>query len=197
MINFNPFPMIETENLLLRKMIQEDGYDIFKMRNDRRMHEYTDTKPDEDIVETKEYIEKMLNGILENKWIIWVIEHKASNKVIGSISIWNIDKEQGTAELGYGIIPDYQGKGLMKEALLNVVSYGFNVMKLKSLDAYTYENNISSNKLLEKCKFKMIDKIDEQGNFKDRNFRMVVHRLEHNIVGRHTDDYRKTKVYYS
>ncbi len=181
MIIFNPFPTIETKNLLLRRMTHEDKHGIFQMRKDPRMHEYTDSKPDENIDETKVYIDKMVNGVAENKWIIWAIEHTEEKKVIGSISIWNIDKEQGTAELGYGIIPDYQGKGLMKEALLSAVDYGFNVMKLKSLDAYTEENNISSNKLLENCKFKAVDKVDDQGYCNDQIYHMVVYRLENTI----------------
>lgn len=181
MINFNPFPIIETKNLLLRKMILEDKKDIFQMRNDPRMHEYTDTKPDKTLEETEDYIEKMLNGIDLSKWIIWAIEHKESNKVIGSISIWNIDIGRRVAELGYGIMPDYQGKGLMKEALLSVVDYGFNIMKLKSLEAYTEENNIRSLKLLEKCKFKLVDKLAEQAYFKEGSLHMLVYCLE-NLV---------------
>lgn len=55
-----------------------------------------------------------------------------SQKVIGTISIWNINLEQRNAELGYGITPAYQNKGLMKEALLSVADYGFNVMNLSN-----------------------------------------------------------------
>jgi len=69
----------------------------------------------------------------------------------------------------------------MKEALLSAVDYGFNVMKLKSLDAYTEENNISSNKLLENCKFKAVDKVDDQGYCNDQIYHMVVYRLENTI----------------
>lgn len=181
MIIFSPFPIVETNNLLLRKMTYEDKHDIFLMRKDPRMHEYTDTKPDENIGETEAYIDKMLKGISENKWIIWAIEHKASKKVIGSISIWNIDNEKESGELGYGIIPDYQVRGLMKEALLSAADYGFNVMKLKTLDAYTEENNISSNKLLENCKFKVAGKVDDKGYCNDRIYHMVVYRLDNAI----------------
>ncbi len=85
----------------------------------------------------------------DNKWIIWAIEHRQTKKVIGTISIWNTNIEQGISELGYGIITDYQGKGLMKEVLLSVIKYGFEVMNLKALEAYTEENNHSSIKLLE------------------------------------------------
>ncbi len=181
MIIVSPFPVMKTNNLLLRKMALEDKHDIFLMRKDPVIHEYTDSKPDESIEETEAYIDKMLNGIAENKWIIWAIEHKMSKKVIGTISIWNIDKEKGLAELGYGIIPDFQGKGLMKEALLGVVDYGFNVMKLKTLDAYTEENNVSSTRLIENCKFKRVDKVDEQGYCNDRIYHMLLYRLE-NII---------------
>lgn len=177
MINFNPFPTITTKNLLLRRMTQDDKHDIFEMRKDPRMHEYTDTKRDENIDDTTAYIDKMLRGVDENKWIIWAIEHKASKKVIGSISIWNIDKNQETAELGYGIVPDYQGKGLMKEALLSVINYGFNTMRLKLLDAYTEEENISSIKILGSCKFKAVNKVDEPGYCNDRLYHMIVYRL--------------------
>lgn len=45
--NFTPFPIIETRNLILRRMDHDDLDDLFQMRRDPRMHEYTDTKPDE------------------------------------------------------------------------------------------------------------------------------------------------------
>lgn len=181
MITFNPFPVIETKNLILRRMDNKDTDDIFQMRKDPRMNEYTDTKPDKNPQETKDYIEKMNKGVDADKWIIWAIEHKQSQKVIGSISIWNINIEQRNAELGYGIIPDYQGKGLMKESLLSVIDYGFNVMNLRALHAYTEQDNIKSIKLLEACKFTVENRVDDQGYYNNRVYHMIVYRLENQI----------------
>ena len=177
MITFSPFLVIETENLILRRLEHKDANDVFEMRRDLRMHEFTDTKPDETLRETEEYIAKMNKGIDENKWIIWAIEHKASKRVIGSISIWNIDLEQGSGELGYGIIPDYQGRGLMKEALLEAVKYGFSGMNLRILDAYTEINNIKSVKLLEGCNFTEVDRVEDEGFYNKRVYHMVVYRV--------------------
>ncbi len=177
----NPFPVIETKNLILRRIKYEDTHDIFAMRSDPKMNEYTDTKPDESPEETKAYIEKMNKGVDENKWVIWAIEHKQSKKVIGSISIWNINIEQISGELGYGIIPEYQGKGLMKESLLSVVDYGFSVMNLSSLEAYTEENNIKSIKLLEGCKFAEVNRINEEGYLHNQIYHMIVYRLKGTI----------------
>lgn len=175
---FNSFPILETKNLLLRRMGYRDIDDLFQMRKDPRMNEYTDSKTDESKEETKTYIDKMNKGIDENKWVIWAIEYKQLKKVIGTISIWNIDKEQGNGELGYGIIPDYQGKGLMKEALLTVADYGFKIMKLKALEAYTEEKNIKSIMLLKSCNFDEVGRVDDEGYYSNRIYHMAVYRLE-------------------
>jgi len=178
MINFTPFPIIETKNLILRRMNYNDVLDVFDMRKNPEMIEYVDTKLDGTSNDTKAYIDKMNEGVEHNKWIIWAIEHKKLKKVIGSISIWNINEAGDSGELGYGIIPDYQGQGLMSESLLSVIEYGFNIMKLKALDAYTEENNIKSIKLLENCNFTEINRVDDQGYFNKRVYHMIVFRLK-------------------
>jgi ribosomal-protein-alanine N-acetyltransferase len=180
MIVFSPFPEMETKNLVLRRIKVEDIHDIFQMRSNPLMSEHTDTKPDERPEETKAYIEKMNKGVDENKWLIWAIKHKRSQKVIGSISIWNLNIEQEMGELGYGIIPEFQCKGLMKEALLRFVEYAFCVMKLRALEAYTEENNVKSIYLLEGIKFVEVNRVKEEGHHNNRNYQMIVYRLENN-----------------
>jgi len=172
------FPEIRTENLLLRRMSHKDIPDIFEMRNNPKMIGFTDGKIDGSYDETKVYIDMMSKGIDENKWIIWAIEHKATHKVIGSISIWNIDDEKMNGELGYGVIPDYHGKGLMKEALLIIVEFGFIELDLNEIFAYTEENNLSSIRLLEKCNFKEVERIEEEGFYKKEIFNMVVYSMK-------------------
>lgn len=178
MINFIPFPDLETQNLSLRRMNHSDINDLFEMRSDPRMIEHTDSKADDNKEETKAYIDKMNKGIDKGKWIIWAIEHKASGKVIGSISIWKLNHEQKIGELGFGIIQDYQGKGLMKEALLRVADYGLKDMGLRFLDAYTEENNQKSINLLKSCHFIEAGRVDDEGFYSDRVYHMIVYRLQ-------------------
>jgi len=172
-----PFPNIETKNLILRKMNYNDINDLFEMRKDSRMNVYIDTKLEENTDETKTYVDKMNKGVDDNKWIIWAIQHKQSKKVIGTICIWNINREIENGELGYGIIPDYQGQWLMTEASISVIDYGFNVMRLKTLDAYTEEHNSKSINFLERCNFNEINRVDDEGHFSNRVYHMVVYRL--------------------
>lgn len=177
--NFAPFPVLETTNLVLRRMTRDDVDDVFEMRRDPEMHLYTDTKPDETPVETKAYVDKMNAGVDAGKWVIWAIELRETGRVIGTISIWNLNPDRGSGELGYGIVPGYQGRGLMKESLLRVVDYGFDVMDLKTLEAYTEKDNLPSLRLLEKCGFAEADRVDEEGTNNKRTYHMLVYRRLH------------------
>jgi len=73
--------------------------------------------------------------------------------LIGTIGFWNILTEHFRAEIGYLLDVDFQGKGIMQEALSKVVEYGFNIMKLHSIEANVNPGNISSTRLLERNNF--------------------------------------------
>jgi ribosomal-protein-alanine N-acetyltransferase len=176
-MKFEPFPILETKNLILRRIEQNDAHDLYAMRKDSKMHTFTDTKVDGNIDDTIAYMEKMDQGINEKKWIVWALEHKQLKKVMGTISIWNLNKEEKSGELGYGINPAYQGRGLMRESLLSVIEYGFELMNLEKIQAYTEENNRPSISLLEKCNFVEIGRVNEQGYTNNKNFCMIVYQL--------------------
>ncbi|MBS3937126.1 MAG: GNAT family N-acetyltransferase [Peptococcaceae bacterium] len=124
MSDFTAFPALETSRLLLRRMSHDDVEDLFAMRQDARMHKHTDTKPDETAAETFAYIDKMNRGVDGNRWLIWAIEHRQSHKVVGTICVWNIDRENNSGELGYGIVPDYQEQGLANNRVYRLIVYG-------------------------------------------------------------------------
>ena len=116
----------------------------------------------------------MISGTEANKWYLWVIEF--NQKVIGSISVWNI---QGScAELGYGLHPDYWGREYMKQALEAVCDYIFSHTGISVLEAYTEEHNKKSIRLLNKCNFEKVNEVDDQGYFHDRVYHMWVYKTE-------------------
>jgi len=180
MIKFQPFPILETTHLRLIELSYEHINDLYLMRNDNSMHEFTDTKPDDSIEETRIYIQKMIKGAVDNKWIIWAIEHKGTKKIIGTICIWNI--MNNSAELGYGITPDYQAQGLMQETLIRIVEYGLTNLGFYYLDAYTEVSNIRSIKLLEKCGFKYYKKTIDIGHLHNRDYHMMCYRIQRDYI---------------
>lgn len=171
---FTEFPMMETKRLVLRRLTEGDLDDLFNMRKDPEMHEYTDTMPDTSQKETKEYLERMDKGIDDGKWLLWGIQSKDTQRIIGSISIWNFTESRKGAELGYGIVPHMQGKGYMMESLQAVIDYCFNTIGMDWIEAYTEEGNESSTRLLENLGFTQINKVIDQGYNKDRLYNMLV-----------------------
>jgi len=181
-MKFDPFPVLETERLILRKMSPDDRDDFFAMRSDERMHEYTDTTPDHDISETDEYLAKMLQGVDENRWIIWAIQHRDSARVIGSVGIWNFNETQTTAELSYGIATEFQGRGYMGEALGRVIEYAFATLKLTALEAYTEAENTPSRRLLNRIGFVEAGQVDDPSADGSCVYHMIVYHLQRQTI---------------
>jgi len=178
MYSFIPFPVMETERLRLRRIEPKDLEDLFEMRTESGLIEFTDNVLDKTREETKIYMEKMHQGVTDGEFIIWAMEHKETGKVIGTISIWNIRWEEMTAELGYGMNSSYQKRGYMQEALRMITDYVFEKMNLQVIEAYTEEKNSSSRRLLERLHFRETGMEDDQGINSERVYHMVVYKME-------------------
>lgn len=162
-LKFTPFPIIPTDRLKLRKLKQEDKNEIYYLKSNDEILKYLDNKKHETFEETEKYINKINGGITRNEAIVWGITLSGSDKVVGTICLWNIAIENKTGEVGYDLMPEYQGKGIMDEALGAILKYAFNFIKFKTIKAYTHKDNLSSINLLERNKF---TSECEEGNYK-------------------------------
>jgi [ribosomal protein S5]-alanine N-acetyltransferase len=48
---------------------------------------------------------------------------------------WHIDWKRNSAEIGYELLPEYQGKGIMSEALEKVIGFGFANLGFETITA--------------------------------------------------------------
>ncbi len=154
-LNFNPFPVLETERLLLRRISNEDAANLFKLRSHPQVMQYLDREPFKSIEETIEFIqEKVLIPLDQNESILWVIESKQEpGRLIGTVGFWRMTKEHYRTETGYMLHPDFWQQGIMKEALMATVQYAFTQTAIHSIEANINPENIPSAKLLESCGF--------------------------------------------
>ncbi len=152
-LNFNPFPVLETERLVLRNVTPEDVNEIFLLRSDKLVMKYLDRPSAKSENEALDFI-KMINvQEKNNEGVTWAITLKGIKKLAGTICYWNFQKEHYRAEIGYLLLPDYWGKGIMQEAFSPVINFGFNVMNLHSIEANVNPANAASIKLLERNNF--------------------------------------------
>jgi [ribosomal protein S5]-alanine N-acetyltransferase len=151
-MNFTPFPNLTTSRLNMRQITIEDLDEFYILKSDERLLKNYDAKA-KSFEEAERFLQKLNDGIGRNEWIIWGITLKNEDKLIGSICFWNISKEESKAEIGYELMFDWQGKGIMQEAINAVIEFGFNVMNLLLIDACPNPNHLKSVKLLEKNNF--------------------------------------------
>ena len=152
-LNFAPFPNLATERLLLRRMNVADQNEIFFLRSNESVLEFIDIPKAETVDDAIKFIEKINNCIAQNESIMWAITLKENNTLIGTICLWNIDAENNKAEIGYMLHPNFQAKGIMQEAVVKIIEYGFEAMQLNSIVAAFQSNNLRSLKLLERNGF--------------------------------------------
>jgi ribosomal-protein-alanine N-acetyltransferase len=152
-INSIPFPLLTTDRLILRQLILEDDNEIFLLRSDSEVNKYLDRPIAKTIDEARQFISKINNSIGKNELIFWAVCFKENPKLIATICLWNISEDTTTAEIGFELLPDYQGKGTMQEVLPIVIKYGFETMKLNSIEGEVDPNNSKSIKLMERNGF--------------------------------------------
>ena len=63
------------------------------------------------------------------------------------------DVARFTAEIGYWLAEPFWGRGIMSAAVRAMVRHGFEHVPLHRIEAYVYETNPASARVLEKCGF--------------------------------------------
>jgi ribosomal-protein-alanine N-acetyltransferase len=159
-MNFPPFTNLDTERLRLRELQLTDAQEIFLLRSNKEVNKLIDRVTATSIDEARKFINMIISNQLNNESFMWVITLKDEPKLIGTIVYWNLVKEKDQAEIGYEMLPQYHGRGLMQEALLKIIDFGFKTLGLKTIVAEPKSNNLPSVKLLEKCGFLKTDETE-------------------------------------
>ena len=153
-LNFSPFPEIKTERLLLRRITDADAPELLFLRSDETVMKYIDREKPKSLEEALAFIQIVNANIDKNESVMWAIAlQDKPDTLIGNIGFWRIINKHYRSEIGYMLHPSFWGKGIMKEALLAAIDFGFNQMKLHSIEAHINPDNTASGKLLEKTGF--------------------------------------------
>jgi ribosomal-protein-alanine N-acetyltransferase len=130
-----------------------DASNMYLMRSDTEVMQYLDRPMASSVAEMEAKI-KQINLDMENgDCIQWTICHKNDPQLIGTICIWNIDKKNYRGEIGYMLMKENHRQGLIMEAIKLVIDFGFNKMKLHSIEGQVTPKNIPSIKVLERNGF--------------------------------------------
>ena len=151
--SFSTFPELTTDRLILRQLTFNDIKPIFRLRSNKEINEFITRERPKNLNGAEAFIDSCLSEFVNENRVFWGLELKNSSQLIGSIVLQRIDLENNFAEIGYEINPDFQDEGYMSEAMSKVLDFGIEAMNLKTLEAFTHQNNTASIALLEKYLF--------------------------------------------
>lgn len=159
---YKDFPILASERIVLREILQTDIKDIIEIS-------FYDGKQAANEKEALEMQTKIAEDYDKGDSIHWGIARKEDNLLIGTCGFYR-GFADGKGELGCVLMPNFQGKGYMTEALQLVIGFGIEQMRLDSIFAITSSKNEKAIHLLEKLNFVKVE------NMKDD---MLMYRLAH------------------
>jgi ribosomal-protein-alanine N-acetyltransferase len=152
-LNFIDFPRLYTERLILKKVLKKDYNFIHKLHSDPIVNAFVGRENTTTLEQAREYIERISGMVKKKECLYWAITLSNNDALIGSACCWNFDHESDIVEIGYEMLPEFQGKGYMKEALQAVLKFTFNNLKAKVITAFPSSDNINSVAILKKLNF--------------------------------------------
>lgn len=166
MDKFSPFPELTTNRLSLRQLSLSDEEEIYLLRSNDVVNKYLDRPKAKSIEDALAFIRRINFSVDNKQSMFWAVCFREDTKLIGTICLWNFSDENTKAEIGYELLPQYHGKGIMQEAFSKVVEFGFTTLHLNTIEAWTLHQNEGSIRILERNHFKRDTELE---NKIDRN----------------------------
>ena len=138
---------------MLRWICEDDIDGLFAVFSDPRVMRYWSSGPLENREAAAALQREIAGGNEKETMFKWGLALLDSNLVIGTTTLFNLNLDNGRAELGYAMASAHWGKGYMNEALSALVSHAFEVMNLRRLEADVDPRNAASIRTLERLGF--------------------------------------------
>lgn len=150
---FTPFPILVTERLTLRELSMDDEQGVFALRSDSEINKYLERKPCETMEEAGHFIQKISEIVKKNESLYWAITLTENQSFVGTICLFGFADNERKCEVGYELLTDFQGRGIMSEAITEVIEYAFKILKIRAIEAFCHKDNKASIILLETFEF--------------------------------------------
>jgi len=161
---FTHLATFSTDRLCVRQMRLSDAEAVFAFKSDRRVTDQYGQEPHRTVEESRKWLQLRVNDYALRGSIFWVMTLKGDDTAIGECCLWNFDPGFHCAEIGYELNAEHWNKGLMGEAVSEVLAYGFLELGLHRIEASPFADNVRSQGLLLKLGFRL------EGTLRERHF---------------------------
>jgi ribosomal-protein-alanine N-acetyltransferase len=153
---FPKFPELETRRLILREIKAGDAQWYLDHFSRKEIVEGQGYPPPDGIRGAKEELEMYILGLFRDRsGFRWGIQLKGQKDLIGSLGIYDWEKPHGhKAKMGYDLVKEHWGKGIMTEAATAAIDFAFSKMRVTRIELTIMRSNRRSIALVRRLGFK-------------------------------------------
>jgi len=176
-----------TERLILRRFSINDAEKMFcNWTNDDEVTKYLVWQTHKSVNDTKIFIEEWIQKYNKIDFYDWIIILKEINEPIGSIGVVKQSDDIKMVHIGYCLGKHWWNKGIMSEALKELIKFFFEKIGVNRIESRHDPNNPNSGKVMAKCGMKYEGHLRQA----DRNNQRIVDTIYYGILA---EDYFTNK----
>lgn len=158
------FPKLKTNRFLLRQFISTDIDFVFKGLSHPEVTKYYGVYfPD--LAATEEQMKWFAQLEKDGTGIWWAICSPDNKVFYGAGGMNNVNKIHKKAEIGFWLLTEHWGKGIMTEVMPTICNYGFDQLGLHRIEATVETDNVNCKKAINRLNFV------HEGTMKDCEFK--------------------------
>lgn len=142
------------DNLRIALINESHAKAIFEMVDQNRNH-LREWLPFVDRMETIDFAKNFIKGTMQrnkdgNEYAFVIIDNE---KVVGRIGVYKIDHQNKIGEIGYWLVENGQGKGIVTRACQTLIDFCFSELELNRIEIKCGTENHKSKTIPEKLHF--------------------------------------------
>lgn len=143
--------ILETARLRLRPIEVKDTDAIYALRSDINITRYLNHSPFTERRQAEERVAKLIAN--PHGDFVWAVTLPADDALLGTISLFQFERDHKRCELGYEMAPSAQGKGYAREAVHAALVHAFDNEGMERIEADVDPRNGPSRRLVERLGF--------------------------------------------
>jgi [ribosomal protein S5]-alanine N-acetyltransferase len=146
-------PTLHGERIALRWMTARDADALYAIFSDPEVMRYWSTLPMTRKAEARALLRDIREEHADGRLHEWGLVLRESDRVIGTCTLFHVDRGNRRAEVGFALGRSWWGRGLMREGLGALLDFAFGELALRRIEADVDPRNRLSAELLERLGF--------------------------------------------
>jgi len=146
------FPQLVSKRLLLRQFNDSDLENVYRGLSHPEVIKYYGVSYDT-LEATKEQMTWFAELERNGKGIWWAVCNKEDGTFLGAGGLNDLSQQHKKAEVGFWLLPEHWGKGILTEAMPLIFNHAFESMGLHRIEGFVESENTLCKKAMDKLQF--------------------------------------------